>query len=139
MRLKPSCFPMVLSVLFPNARKYPSTFSSIRATHTLLLFIVFLKIYFVFIYKLYFHKVLNSRSAFQTCQFIVYSPLLFLSRSLFLKALCLLFLASFIFLAVFIIFPFVFVSGSFTMNFLLFFPLRCGLLLVFSCCISWLF
>lgn len=93
MQLRPSSFPMVLSVIVSKAWKHPSTFSVIRATHSwLLLVIVFLKIYFVFIYKWCFHKVLNSRSAFQTCQFIVCWPLLFLLRGIFLFVLKVLFL-----------------------------------------------
>lgn len=77
-----------------------------RLTGSLLPVIVFLKIYFVFIYKWHFHRVLNSRSAFQRFQSLVCWPLLFLWRSLSLQGICL-FSGIFSFLAAFIIFLFV--------------------------------
>lgn len=79
-----------------NARKYSCSISSIITTlHSWLLPILFLKIYFVFIYEWYFHRVLNSRSAFQRYQSIVCGLLLFL-WGVFLWRQCAFFLASFI-------------------------------------------
>lgn len=110
---------MLLSVIVSNTRKYSYTFLLIRGLHSWLLPVtVFLKIYFVFIYKRYFHRALNSKSEFQRLKSIVCWPLLFLLRSLCLKGICLYsHLFYFNFLAAFIIFLCL-CFGSFAMIFL---------------------
>ena len=115
---------MVLSLSVFNTRKYLCSIS-FNHSHTQLRSpnCVFLKICFVFICEWYFHRVLNSRSAFQRCQSIVCWLLLFL-WGVFLWSQYAFFSGFFYFLAAFIIFCFVFVFGSFTMIFLflVFFP-----------------
>ena len=74
-----SFISMVLSLSVFNTRKYSCSISfnhghiQLRSPNC-----VFLKICFVFICEWYFHRVLNSRSAFQRCQSIVCWLLLFL-------------------------------------------------------------
>lgn len=75
-----SSIPMVLSVIVSNERKYSCSisFNHNLTQLTFFQFWSFWKIYFVFVYEWYFHRVLNSRSAFQRCQSIVCWLLLFL-------------------------------------------------------------
>lgn len=123
--LMPSSLPILLR-FFSNARKYScSTSFNQRLTQlSSPSFCLSANLLCLHLWR-YFHKVLNSGSAFQRCQSIVCWLLLFLLGSISLKAICLFFwLLFFYFLAAFIIFVFVFIFGSFTMIFLflVFFP-----------------
>lgn len=140
LHLMPSFILTVLSVIVSNVRKYSHTFPLIRGLHSWLLVIVFLKIHIVFIYKWYFHRVLNSRSAFQRFQSIVCRSLLFF-WSVFLWREYAFFSGFFYFLAACIIFLSVFVFGCFTMMFLFLFFLSFsfGLLLAIFLLHAWLF